>query len=591
MADTKDATFLSNPPGYSPLPTVNPAASKDERVDEQPAPNKCKRCSCARHFWRFISIGFVIFIIAKGIKYLWRGSGQHLKSPYEDDYIMRVYDFSGDFDLYHGDDDDHPKPHCTKWRNSTMPGETTYHLNVSAAAEVIKLVSGGGFKGTVDYVIADKDLGDTIGVKIALSAPAKIEEPETDLAVHSWWKRLKHKKHKIKGPKAYVCTIPTPEGNVKGVVLSRKPPHHGHHGHRPWRSLPPDPLEEFLSPSLPDAGMSIPPPPSSEHCLPPPLYPGDLREVWVDGKHPHRRCHPTAPVTAKIVVTLPRGHLELASFSSVFPHFAQHINGAFDDAVFGKLFVVGATSGLPRRVKADVASIIAEGNPINGTYVVKDRLELVTAGAPITVNVTLLSDATAYKHTRLNIANRNGSVDAEVQLVAVGPSKDTVNGLFSINTFTSHRLAKVNVTSFPLGGYLAFDVVNRYGEIVVTVPPSYEGRFGLVNRGGTSIAKSDKDTKDPSGKGRNRVILVRNIVGGIVDGFIGWADDPEDGVTIGKVDAEEFEVSGEGEQGWDEYFAEFVPPIYSDHIYRDPMFTDSRIDLVSTKGIVLLDLN
>ncbi|KAF8325901.1 uncharacterized protein EI90DRAFT_3072195, partial [Cantharellus anzutake] len=567
MADTKGATFLSSPPpGYSPLPTVDPAASKDEHVDEQPVPNKCKRRCCARHLWRFIAIGFVIFTIAKGTKYLWRGCRQHLKSPYEDDYIMRMYDVSGDFDPYHGDD--HPKPHCTKWRNSTATGETTYHLNVSTAAEVIKLVSGDGFKGTVDYVIADKDLGDTIGVKIALSAPAKLEEPDTDSAVHSWWKRPKHKNHKIKGPKAYVCTIPTPEGNVKGVVLS--PPHHGrhgHHGHRPWRPLPPDP-PEYISPLLPDAG--------------PLLHPEDLREVyetgWVDGKHPRRRCHPTAPVTAKIVVTLPRSHLELASFSSVFPHFTQHINGAFDDVVFGKLFVVGATSGLSR-VKADVASIIAGGNPINGTYVVKDRLELVTAEAPITVNVTLLSNVTAHKHTRLDIVNRNGSVDADVQLVAVGPSKDRVNGSFSINTFTSHHPARVNAASFPLGGYLRFDVVNRYGVIVAAVPPSYEGRFGVVNRGGTSVVKSDKDAKDPSGEGRKRVIFVRNIVGGIINGF--------DGIIIGKVDAEELDVCGEGEKGCritrpllpggdggDEYFDESDPPIDV-----GPMSTDSGIDI------------
>ncbi|KAF8325903.1 uncharacterized protein EI90DRAFT_2033576 [Cantharellus anzutake] len=492
---------------------------------------------------------------------------------------MRMYDIAGDFDLHRGG---HPKPHCTKWRNSTAPGETTYHLNVSTAAEIIKLLSGGGFKGTVDYVIADKDIGDTIGVKIALSAPAKIEE-STDSTVHSWWKRLKHQKLKIIGPKAYVCTIPTPEGNVKGVVLSR--PRFGHH---PWRPLPSY------------AGMPIPPSllSHSERYLPPPLYPEDLREVyevtgWVDGKHPH--CHPMAPVTAKIVVTLPRSHLKLASFSSVFPHFSQHINGAFDDVVFGKLFVVGVTSGLPR-VKADVASIVAGGNPINGTYVVKDRLMLATEEAPIAVNVTLLSNATVHKHTRLDIENRNGSVDAEVRLVAVEPSKDSVNGSFGINTFTSHRPLRVNVTSFPLGGYLRFDVVNRQGEIVAAVPPSYEGRFGLVSRGGASIAKSDKDTKDPSGKGRKRVMFVRHVVGGIINGFVGWADDPEDGITIGKVDAEELEVCGEGEKGCrvtrplpggDEYFDGFDPPIDDE----GPMFTESRIDIVSTEEVVLIDLN
>src|SRR5258708_2886695 len=72
---------------------------------------------------------------------------------------------------------------------------------------------------------------------------------------------------------------------------------------------------------------------------------------WVDDgkKHPHHchHCpHRFAPVNAKVVVTIPRGHLKLGSFSSVFPGLVQNINGGFDNVVFKRLFVFGATSRL-----------------------------------------------------------------------------------------------------------------------------------------------------------------------------------------------------------------------------------------------------
>ncbi len=103
------------------------------------------------------------------------------------------------------------------WKGSTAPEGATYSFKVSTAAEVIKLVSGGGFQGAVDYVVSDSKSLESIGVEVTLSAPAVKDVVETTSGPH-WW--LPKKKWHHKHPKAYVCSIHTPEDEVKGVVLS-----------------------------------------------------------------------------------------------------------------------------------------------------------------------------------------------------------------------------------------------------------------------------------------------------------------------------------------------------------------------------------
>ena len=132
---------------------------------------------------------------------------------------MDIYNRAGDIDNFNPD---HPpyhqfKPKCIVWKNSTAPEGATYSFKVSTATEVIKLMSGGGFEGVVDYVVSDSEGLESIGVEVTLSAPAvKDDEVETTSGPLWWLPKKWHHKH----PKAYVCSILTPEDEVKGVVLS-----------------------------------------------------------------------------------------------------------------------------------------------------------------------------------------------------------------------------------------------------------------------------------------------------------------------------------------------------------------------------------
>ena len=448
-----------------------------------------------------------------------------------------------------------------------MQGEARYSFNVSTTAEVIKLVSGHGFKGAVDYVVSDSDgLNQSIGVEITLSAPAKDEEIETPSDVSLRWLPLKDRLNR-KHPEAYVCSIPTHENEIKGIVLSvsrlstsvtsslakpiftfqRGPPDHHHRDHH--------------------------------NRYYPPFYLPLLRPY--DDVTPY--------VTAKVLVTIPRGHIELGSFSSVFVGLTQNINGAFDEVVFKRLFICGATSGLPN-IEVGHASINAGASPINGSFIVKDYLELITTKAPIDVDVTLLSNATARYPTRLSLLNFNGSIDADVKLVVYSSTADAKsNGSFAINALTTRAPVDVNITSLPSNAFLGLRAANRLAPVTASVPPSYEGGLVLVTTKGDSVVKVNKDTPDPEDKGRKRELNVRYIGGRIVAGSVKWVKSEKGAVAVeakasknNDDDAlDERKKHGPSEEGRDDSWED----------PEDMILDRSKIDLVSTNANVVLDLN
>src|SRR5258708_5256173 len=314
----------------------------------------------------------------------------------------------------------------------------------------------------------------------------------------------------------------------------------------------------------------------------------ELFDCVDDGKkHPHHRHH--CPVNAKVVVTIPRGHLKLRSFASEFPGLVQNINGAFDNVVFKRLFVVGATSSL-HNVKADHASIRAETHPVKGSFLVKDYLEISTAEAPIEVDVTLLSNTMA-RGPILSLGNFNGSIHTDVKLLAVGvnsTAKAKPNGFFDIWARTAYAPLDVNVISLPTDACLRLSADNQFAPIFASVPPSYEGKFALINTEGQSVVKIDKDSRDPEDEGRKRKFKSRSITGGIVFGSVEWVESKKDAVTVGAKVGEEVgiavgELDGKKDKGYND-----GPIVFSEEAGDSciPLETEylvgSKIDLVST---------
>jgi hypothetical protein len=215
---------------------------------------------------------------------------------------------------------------------------------------------------------------------------------------------------------------------------------------------------------------------------------------------------------------------------------------------------------------------------------VKDHLELVTTNASIDVDVTLLSNATARKPTRLSLLNLNGTINADVKLVVVDSAPDAkFNGSFAISAITKGAPVDLKVTSLPSNAFLSLRAANRFAPVVASVPPSYEGKFLLITPGGESLVKFNEETPDPEGEGRTRDLNIREISGRVILGNVKWVESKKDAVTVEARASEEFDENDFTclEDGCDDYPAEETVD----------MVGGSRIELVSAKTNVLLDLN
>ncbi len=226
----------------------------------------------------------------------------------------------------------------------------------------------------------------------------------------------------------------------------------------------------------------------------------------------------------------------------------------------------------------------------------KDHLDIVTAKAPIEVDVTLLSNTTARRPTRLSLVNFNGSIHADVKLVAVDVdsiAKAKSNGFFAIHAITMNAPVDVKVISLPTDARLNLRAGNRFAPIFASVPPSYEGKFALITTKGQSIVKIDKDSQDPEDGGRKRQFNVRSITGGIVVGNVEWVESKKDAVTVEAKVGEEIESDWmEGKGCHDECNA--LAEEACDCLFGSEEVgarARSKIDLVSTDTDVELNLN
>ncbi len=249
--------------------------------------------------------------------------------------------------------------------------------------------------------------------------------------------------------------------------------------------------------------------------------------------------------------------------------------------------------------EADHASISAGTHPIKGSFLMKDYLHIATAKAPIKVDVTLLSDTMAHWPI-LFLENFNGSIHTDVKLLVVGFNstvKAKPNGYLEILALTQHAPVDVNVISLPTDARLRLRAENQFAPIFASVPPSYEGKFALINTEGQSVVKIDKDSRDPEDEGRKRKFKSRSITGGIVFGSVEWVESKKDAVTVDAKVGEEVgiavgELDGKKDKGYHD-----GPIVFSEEACDCGIpleiedLVGSKIDLVSTDTDVELKLN
>jgi len=175
-------------------------------------------------------------------------------------------------------------------------------------------------------------------------------------------------------------------------------------------------------------------------------------------------------------------------------------------------------------------SLKTGNNFILGNYTVTDSLDLFTANAPISVNVTM-KNANKGVPTRLSVGTANAPLFANVSLL----SDEEIGGDFAVDASTTNSPLNVRLPVAPVDHVLHLSARSSHSPARVALPPTYEGTFHLS----TSIlhprVNVAQNVEDPKGEGRTRAVTFTKI-GHEVDGSVDWDGNDNDKKKEGSVE-------------------------------------------------------
>ena len=235
---------------------------------------------------------------------------------------------------------------------------------------------------------------------------------------------------------------------------------------------------------------------------------------------------------------------------------------------------------------AKSAKIITHSDqPINGTYVVHDRLEIVAGQAPIIANITAYSTPNTHTATKIELINHNATIDTSIALLLSNTVEDdghlSNNGSFAISAVSRSADIVANVTAQPVSSTLHLSVVSKSANVTAFVPPAYEGEFTVITTGsggGEPHVNVAEGIEDPAGKGRERSISVREVLRSIIHGTVKWQE--KDDLELVEEAVED--VTG----GWilAELLEEEDEDVVSARVHPRDSFDRSGVSLVTSGG-------
>jgi hypothetical protein len=98
------------------------------------------------------------------------------------------------------------------------------------------------------------------------------------------------------------------------------------------------------------------------------------------------------------------------------------------------------------------------------------------------------------------------------------------NGTFALNFMTSNGGVAVDFKEAPIGNALSLSTATSNARVDLELHPTYEGKISAMfgSNGGFEIDAKEPQTKDPTGRGRERIVEIKRVLAGIVTGSIAW---------------------------------------------------------------------
>ena len=98
-----------------------------------------------------------------------------------------------------------------------------------------------------------------------------------------------------------------------------------------------------------------------------------------------------------------------------------------------------------------------------------------------------------------------------------------------LNFITSNGGIAVDFKEAPIGNALSLSTTTSNAGVDLTLHPTYEGKVSaIVGRNGRAkIDTKEPKAKDPTGRGRERIVEIEQVRAGIMTGTIAWGMDSQ----------------------------------------------------------------
>ncbi|EGO21342.1 hypothetical protein SERLADRAFT_476390 [Serpula lacrymans var. lacrymans S7.9] len=222
-----------------------------------------------------------------------------------------------------------------------------------------------------------------------------------------------------------------------------------------------------------------------------------------------------------VTVTLPATPggkpLQIKRFDITTSHYSVQIQDIQNSVYFDDITVRADAAGImSKSISARSGTFMSTKAYVRGAFNVTDVWFSTTSG-PIDVQVGH-RDVGSYL-TRVPLGTNENSMQSTFSEYA------TSGGSFSVDAKTINGPITVSYTNAPVDSVQTFNAATEGAPVAITMSSTYEGNFRLETSGDNPIVVRESDAKDPSGRGRERVLVKNPQDASLMYGTVYW--DPQ----------------------------------------------------------------
>ncbi|KIY48054.1 hypothetical protein FISHEDRAFT_59188 [Fistulina hepatica ATCC 64428] len=222
----------------------------------------------------------------------------------------------------------------------------------------------------------------------------------------------------------------------------------------------------------------------------------------------------------EVTVRVPPGLIN--ALSTDMPLFKHHIDDLGESVLFESLSLRTSNMHIHVDSVAATSAVIETSNSaITGSYETSSSLELLTANAPIKVDVLMVHKG--GEASNLSLHTSNAVISSSTML----EDRTGSGGKFTVAAHTVNGRIDMPFPSAPVNSRLKLKAETVIGSVSATMHPTYQGAF----RASTYLARADvisNDVEDLEGKGRTRNVEITRLSGSFVQGFVSWSEEGRD---------------------------------------------------------------